>query len=88
MTPFGIEPATFRFVAQRLNHCATAVPNLKEAKKKNEIIFETSVGLFCEEMKAELEEGGGRILLGHKTSGGTIMPQTIRCPRVGLLISS
>ena len=26
MTPFGIEPATFRFVAQHLNHCATAVP--------------------------------------------------------------
>ena len=24
--PSGIEPATFRFVAQRLNHCATAVP--------------------------------------------------------------
>ena len=23
----GIEPATFRFVAQHLNHCATAVPN-------------------------------------------------------------
>jgi len=26
MTPTGIEPATFRSVAQRLNHCATAVP--------------------------------------------------------------
>jgi len=26
MTPAGIERATFRFVAQRLNHCATAVP--------------------------------------------------------------
>jgi len=26
MTPFGIEPATFRFVAQYLNHCANAVP--------------------------------------------------------------
>ena len=26
MTPFEIEPATFRFVAQHLNHCATAVP--------------------------------------------------------------
>jgi len=26
MTPTGIEPATFRFVAQRLNHCANAVP--------------------------------------------------------------
>jgi hypothetical protein len=26
MTPSGIEPATFRFVAQYLNDCATAVP--------------------------------------------------------------
>ena len=26
MTPSGIEPATFRFVAQHLNHCANAVP--------------------------------------------------------------
>jgi len=24
MTPSGIEPATFRFVAQHLNHCAAA----------------------------------------------------------------
>jgi len=28
LTPAGVEPATFRFVAQHLNHCATAVPNL------------------------------------------------------------
>ena len=27
MTQAGIEPVTFRFVAQHLNHCATAVPN-------------------------------------------------------------
>ena len=26
LTPAGIEPATFRFVAQHLNYCATAVP--------------------------------------------------------------
>jgi len=26
MTPAGIKPATFRFVAQHLNHCATAGP--------------------------------------------------------------
>ena len=29
LTPAGIEPATFRFVAQRLNHCVTAVPFYK-----------------------------------------------------------
>jgi len=27
LTPAGIEPATFRFVAQHLKHCATAVPS-------------------------------------------------------------
>ena len=26
LTPPGIEPATFQFVAQHLNHCATAIP--------------------------------------------------------------
>ena len=30
MTPSGMEPATFRFVAQRLNHCATAVSLLPD----------------------------------------------------------
>jgi len=29
LTPAGIEPATFRFVAQHLNHCATAVLELE-----------------------------------------------------------
>jgi len=29
LTPAGIEPATFRFVAQHLNHCATAVPKIQ-----------------------------------------------------------
>jgi len=29
LTPAGIEPATFRFVAQNVNHCATAVPFLQ-----------------------------------------------------------
>ena len=30
MTPSGIEPATFRFVAQHLNHCATAYAREKK----------------------------------------------------------
>jgi hypothetical protein len=29
MTPAGIEPATFRFVAERLNRCVTAVINIQ-----------------------------------------------------------
>jgi len=37
LTPAGIEPATFRFVAQRLNHCATAVlPSTITALKMKE----------------------------------------------------
>ena len=33
MTPAGIEPATFQFVAQHLNHCATAVPEAGTGNK-------------------------------------------------------
>jgi len=29
MTPSGIKPATFQFVAQHLNHCATMVPTTR-----------------------------------------------------------
>ena len=28
MTPAGIEPTTFRFVAQHISHCATAIPTV------------------------------------------------------------
>jgi len=34
MTPAGIEQATFWFVAEHLNHCATAVPMLLETGMK------------------------------------------------------
>ena len=39
MTPSGIEPATFRFVAQYLNHCATAVPQA-ETCCWNNVVFD------------------------------------------------
>ena len=42
-TPAGIETAAFRFVAQHLNHCATAVPH-KFIYKTNKISLPT---LLC-----------------------------------------
>jgi len=38
MTPSGIEPVTFRFVAQHLNYCATAVPFLKLVQTLNKLL--------------------------------------------------
>jgi len=35
LTPAGIEPATFRFVAQHLNHCVTVVPHNTEIHLHN-----------------------------------------------------
>jgi len=35
MTPSGIEPETFRFVAKHLNHWATAVPTINQALARN-----------------------------------------------------
>ena len=35
LTPGGIEPATFRFDAQHLNRCATAVPRFGIGLPKN-----------------------------------------------------
>jgi len=34
LTPAGIEISTFRFLAQHLNHCATAVPQKHLYKQK------------------------------------------------------
>ena len=39
MTPSGIETATFRFVAQHLNHGATAVPTFGITSLNNHISF-------------------------------------------------
>jgi len=35
LTPARIKPATFQFVAQHLNHCATAVPRPKHVENRN-----------------------------------------------------
>ena len=44
LTPVGIEPATFRFAAQHLNHCATAFS------------FHVQYPLLLSEMKIEISD--------------------------------
>jgi len=36
MTPSGIEPVTFRFVAQHLNHCYITVPCFYTTRKESD----------------------------------------------------
>ena len=54
LTPAGIEPATFRFVAQHLNHCANAVPQLMLCRGKIAVFvvsIQTTTGHPVEKMK-------------------------------------
>ena len=39
ITSSGIEPATFQFVAQHLNHCVTAVPKRNEYEEYFMVIY-------------------------------------------------
>ena len=58
-TPAGIEPATFLFVAQHLNHCATAVPTriLCEIKTETKVIlFNRTVTIKCSNFPAGKHE--------------------------------
>jgi len=48
LTPAGIEPATFRFVAQQLNHCATAV---RRGASGDELIKKYKDGLLSFESR-------------------------------------
>ena len=47
LTPAGIEPTTFRFVAQHLNHCATAVPTTKVVKEKKLCVAQEVTQTLC-----------------------------------------
>ena len=52
MTPTGIEPVTFRFVTQHLNHCATAaVPTIthREHKYNSKLIYKGEQALETED---------------------------------------
>jgi hypothetical protein len=62
LTPTGMEPATFRFVAQHLNHCTTAAPlmdtctrqkgkvalvNAMKAYREMEVVYPPAHTLTC-----------------------------------------
>jgi hypothetical protein len=75
MTPPGIEPATFRFVAQYLNHCATATPSIIIYIRTNylEIVALYPAGYI-------LLPGQKAGLIHHSTNAEyfiTIFPETI-----------
>ena len=60
LTPAGIEPATFRFVAQHLNHCATAVPHLQGGGRN----FLCNIGINLPDYVGHCSsEDGGKNLL-------------------------
>ena len=46
-TPAGIEPATFRLVAQYLNHCATVVPLFKQYSQEKNAVQNTNAWGCC-----------------------------------------
>jgi hypothetical protein len=48
MTPSGIEPATFRFAAPYLNHCATTVPGRKRVVDKIDLKIIITATKICE----------------------------------------
>ena len=81
MTSAGIEPATFRFVVQHLNHCATAVPNHIVLKVKchltvNRGVFHVRPVLTGERKnKRELSRSG---LKGYKGSFIQILAETVQ----------
>ena len=89
MTPAGIEPATFRFVAQHLNHCATAVPiyiciyinnwtsvESRQCEQHSCFLFERSliqISAWRPDVLPEASSGVGQSLNTHIT---TISPAT------------
>jgi len=89
MTSSGIEPATFRFVAQHLNHCATAVPDAHLVKTFRAfwgtrmiiIIIIIIIIMFSETLNQLLEfsvdiffVGWRRILNPHDPKSGRPLP--------------
>jgi hypothetical protein len=58
------------------------------SKQTNNNTVETCAKFFLAVVKAKLDEGGGRVLLGDNTGGGAIILVCIRLERVAIWIST
>jgi len=63
MTPAGIEPATFRFAAQNLNHCATAL--ITEIRVVNQGVGCIKILSWLSDIQAATSEKPNIITLTH-----------------------
>ena len=68
MRPSGIEPATFRFVAQHLNHCATAVPVVFVG---TQLIFHVGTGYVPQDTEGSC--GATTVLRGSRADLNTYL---------------
>ena len=88
MTPSGIEPATFRFVAQHLTHCATAVP--RKLKIPTEIVTSPQ-GPSCFRNLAMCEysdEGCGKKIHHKRQHSSTRLKGVASHTTAGLMVTS
>jgi hypothetical protein len=76
VTPSGIEPPTFRFVAQYLNHCATAVPSLHNM----DWYIRSKASVYC----AVRVEGSNRVQVTCSLNRANIY--SISTPLISLLV--
>ena len=71
LTPAGIEPATVRFVAQHLNHCATAVSSNRSCGvlKCESLLTCFDLDISSETsgyaLSAILHSGAGKVMILH-----------------------
>jgi len=63
MTPSGIEPATFRFAAQHLKHCATAKHVITYTDIPRNSMLDDTRGMWTSKLEKECVEGAPSMAL-------------------------
>ena len=90
MTPSGIEAAIFQFVAQHLNHCATAVPALLyywilfRQTLGNTLQYKVATLFNSHTSIADISRG---ITFSLVLNDGIYLRNILNCPRYGLFFA-